>query len=81
VPFTKFYVRNGFTYGGTNIEYNPEPKPNNIIPNYSIIREEIQIQYTTFDGNGTLFYDNRDEYVLPGTGDKYIKFTKTGVFT
>jgi hypothetical protein len=80
-PYQKLYVRNGFTYGGTNIYYDPIVKPNNIIPNYSIIPQQIRTQYTTFDGNGTRFFDNRDEYVLPGTGDKYIKFTKTGVFT
>jgi len=80
-PYQTLYVRNGFTYGGTNIYYDPIVKPNNIIPNYSIIPQQIRIQYTTFDGNGTRFYDNRDEYVLPGIGDKYIKFTKTGVFT
>jgi hypothetical protein len=79
--YEKLYVRNGFTYGATNIYYDPIVKPSNIIPNYSIIPQQIRIQYTTFDGNGTRFYDNRDEYVLPGTGDKYIKFTKTGVFT
>jgi hypothetical protein len=80
-PYQKLYVRNGFTYGGTNIYYDPIVKPNRVIPNYSIIPQQIRTQYTTFDGNGTRFYDNRDEYVLPGTGDKYIKFTKTGVFT
>jgi hypothetical protein len=80
-PYQKLYVRNGFTYGGTNIYYDPIVKPDRVIPNYSIIPQQIKIQYTTFDGNGTRFYDNRDEYVLPGTGDKYIKFTKTGVFT
>jgi len=80
-PYQKLYVRNGFTYGGTNIYYDPIVKPNRIIPNYSIIPQQIRTQYTTFDGNGTRFFDNRDEYVLPGTGDKYIKFTKTGVFT
>lgn len=80
-PYQKLYVRNGFTYGATNIYYDPIIKPNNSIPNYSIIPQQINIQYTTFDGNGTRFYDNRDEYVLPETGDKYIKFTKTGVFT
>ena len=79
--YQTLFVRNGFTYGGTNIYYNPIVKPNNTIPDYSIIPQQIRIQYTTFDGNGTRFYDNRDEYVLPGTGDKYIKFTKTGVFT
>jgi hypothetical protein len=76
----KLYVRNGFTYGGTNIYYEQDPKPN-IIPNYRIISQAIRTQYTTFEGNGTRFYDNRDKYVLPGIGDKYIKFTKTGVFT
>ena len=80
-PYQKLYVRNGFTYGATNIYYDPIVKPNNLIPNYSIIPQQIKIQYTTFDGNGTRFYDNRDEYVLPESGDKYIKFTKTGVFT
>jgi hypothetical protein len=79
--YEKLYVRNGFTYGATNIYYDPIVKINNTIPNYSIIPQQIKIQYTTFDGNGTRFYDNRDEYVLPGIGDKYIKFTKTGVFT
>jgi len=79
--YQKLYVRNGFTYGGTNIYYDPIVKPNRVIPNYSIIPQQIRTQYTTFDGNGTRFFDNRDEYVLPGTGDKYIKFTKTGVFT
>lgn len=79
--YQKLYVRNGFTYGATSIYYDPIVKEGLLIPNYSIIPEQINTRYTTFDGNGTRFYDNRDEYALPEQGDKYIKFTKTGVFT
>ena len=75
------YVRNGFTYGGTNIYYDPVVKPGNLLPNYSIIQQQIVTESTKFDGGGTRFYDNRDQYSLPEQGDKYIKFTKSGVFT
>ena len=75
------YVRNGFTYGDTNIYYDPVIKSGKSIPNYSIVPQQIRTTYTTFDGNGTRFYDYRDEYVVPEQGDKYIKFTKIGVFT
>jgi len=75
------YVRNGFTYGDTNIYFDPVVKSGKSVPNYSKIPQQIRTTYTTFDGNGTRFYDNRDEYVVPEQGDKYIKFTKIGVFT
>ena len=79
--YDKFYVRNGFSYVGTNIYYDPIVKSGNTVANYSIIPQEIRTTYTTFDGNGTRFFDYRDEYTLPESGDKYIKFTKLGVFT
>lgn len=75
------YVRNGFTYGGTNIYFDPVVKSDKTVPNYSIVPQQIRTIYTTFDQNGTRFYDNRDSYVVPEQGDKYIKFTKIGVFT
>jgi hypothetical protein len=75
------YVRNGFTYGGTNIYFDPVVKSGKTVPNYSIVPQQIRTIYTTFDQNGTRFYDNRDSYVVPEQGDKYIKFTKIGVFT
>jgi hypothetical protein len=74
------YVRNGFTYGDTNIYFDPIVKTGKSVPDYSKIPQQIRTTYTTFDGNGTRFYDNRDEYVVPEQGDKYIKFTKIGVF-
>lgn len=75
------YVRNGFTYGDTNIYFDPVVKSGKSVPDYSKIPQQIRTTYTIFDGNGTRFYDNRDEYVVPEQGDKYIKFTKIGVFT
>jgi hypothetical protein len=75
------YVRNGFTYGDTNIYFDPIVKTGKSVPDYSKIPQQIRTTYTTFDGNGTRFYDNRDEQVVPEQGDKYIKFTKIGVFT
>jgi len=78
--YDKIYVRNGFTYGRTNIYYDPVIKTGNLYANYSIIPQQINTQYTSFDGNGTRFFDYRDEYSEPGTGDKYIKFAKLGVF-
>ena len=79
--FNRLYVRRGSRYGRSNIFFDPVIKPNKTVPNYTLFRQEIKTVATTFDGNGTRFYDNRDEYVVPEEGDKYIKFTKTGVFT
>jgi hypothetical protein len=76
----KVYVRNGLTYSGTNIFYDNVVQPGLTFPAYSVISEQVSTTYTTFDGNGTRFYDNRDIYSLPGEGDKYIKFAKLGVF-
>ena len=79
--YDTIFVRNGFTYGGTNIYFDPVVKSGKTVPNYSIVPQQIRTIYTTFDQNGTRFHDNRDSYVVPEQGDKYIKFTKIGVFT
>ena len=74
------YVRNGFTHGGVNIYYDPIIKTNNTVPNYSEISQEIKTTSTIFDGNGTLFYDYRDTYVVPDQGSKYLVFPRLNVF-
>jgi hypothetical protein len=79
--YQSIYVRNGFTYGGTNIFFDPLVKPGKIIPNYSKLPQQIKTTYTRFDGGGTRWFNYRDQYIVPEQGDKYIKFTKTGVFT
>lgn len=35
---------------------------------------------TTFDAANTLFYNNRDKFLLPEEGDKYVKYAQLGVF-
>jgi len=75
------YVRNGFSYGGTNIYFDRTVKAGNTVPNYSILTQKIRTTYTKFDLNGTRFFNNRDSFVVPEQGDKYIKFAKNGVFT
>jgi len=79
--YDTLFVKNGFTYGSTRIFYEPKLKTGKNYYNYSIKPEQISIVATTFDGSGTRFFDRRDSYVIPGQGDKYIKFAKTGVFT
>ena len=79
--YDTLYVRHGNTYGGTNIFFDPVVKSGFVVPSYSIIPEQIKTTYTTFDGNGTRFFNYRNSYTVPGSEDKYIKFTKTGVFT
>ena len=74
------YVRNGFTHGGVNVYYDPVIKTNNTLPNYSEIPQQIKTTSTIFDGNGTLFYDYRDTYVVPEQGNKYLKFPRINVF-
>ena len=74
------YVRNGFTHGGVNVYYDPVIKTNNTVPNYSEIPQQVKVTSTIFDGNGTLFYDYRDSYVVPEQGNKYLKFPRVNVF-
>lgn len=77
------YVRNGFTHGATNIYYDPvkDPiKPGKLVPNYSEIPQQIKTSGTIFDGDGTKFYDYRDTYVMPGQGEKALRFPHQNVF-
>lgn len=79
--YDKIFVRNGSNYGGTNIYYDPTVQPNKTIPSWQAIPQQISTVYTTFDGNGTRFFNNKDSYANPGQGDKYISYPRIGVFT
>jgi len=87
------FIRNGISHSGQRIYYDNtvialDP---NAIPGYSPISSSLQTVattydpinhlFTTFDSNGTKFFNYRDSYSIPEQGDKYIKFAKTGVFT
>jgi len=74
------YVRNGYTHGGVNIYYDPLIKSDKTVPNWSKIPQEIKTRGTTFDGDGTKFYDYRDNYVIPGQGEQALRFPHLNVF-
>lgn len=62
--------------------YDPLIKPGKTVPEYSLLSGNLpdSTQNTSFDGEGTRFVSDRDNYTEPGALDKYIKFPKTGVF-
>jgi hypothetical protein len=65
----------------TKLFYDQNLKNNQKVPGFSIVEQELQRnQRTTFDGSGTRFSNNRDQYQEPGALAKYIKFPKIGVF-
>ena len=74
------YVRNGFTHGSVNLYYDPTVKQGKTVPNYSEIPQQIKTSATVFDGDGTKFYDYRDNYVIPGQGEQALRFPKLNVF-
>ena len=74
------YVRNGLTYGGINIYYDPIIKADKLIPNFSKIPQQIRNTVTIFDGNGTRFFDYRDSYTVPEQGDTALIFPRINVF-
>ena len=79
--YDTLWVREGDTYRDSHIYFDPIVKTGSTVPNFSLIPQTINSTYTTWDGNGTRFYNYRDKPVVPEQGDKYIKYTKTGVFT
>lgn len=62
--------------------YGPQISTGKTVPEYNTLQQTVHNsnQNTTFDGTGTRFSTNRDNYNEPGTLDKYLKFPKTGVF-
>ena len=62
--------------------YDPVVAPGNTVPTYKVYNPTLadSTENTSFDGEGTRFSSNRDNYNEPGTLDKYLKFPKTGVF-
>lgn len=74
------YVRNGYTHGGVNIYYDPLIKTDKTVPNWSKIPQQIKTTSTVFDGDGTKFYDFRDNYVIPGQGEQALRFPRINVF-
>jgi hypothetical protein len=74
------FVRNGTSHGGVNVYYDPIINTGNVVPNWSEIPQQIKATGTIFDGNGTKFYDYRDNYVIPQQGEQQLLFPRQNVF-
>jgi hypothetical protein len=77
-------VRYGSKYGGNLIRYSVSSQiPPKTVPDYAILDTGVVeiVDGTTFDSNSTRFLNGVDSYQLPDSGDKYLKFPKTGVFS
>lgn len=74
------YVRNGQSRSGVNIYYDPVIAVNELVPSWSKITQQIRPAGTTFDGDGTKFYDFRDTYLSPGQGESAVRFPRLNVF-
>jgi hypothetical protein len=79
----KVKVLEGSSFGFTFLTYDPLIKDGFTVPAYSLWSDIVKSESNTtiFDKSGTRFFDYRDSYTAPGTGDKYIKFPQIGVFT
>jgi hypothetical protein len=78
-------VKFGSRYGGNQLYLDPNTVSSPYTEEYyTIIDDPVVVEEgdpTTFDQGTTRFRNNVDIYEQPDTGDKYLKFPKTGVFS
>lgn len=70
----------GAKYGGKRTYFDPIPTQNEPQPTYRLLEDAVLGEQTTFDENGTRFFQYKDEYAEPDVDDKYMKFPQIGVF-
>lgn len=83
-PSQRIRVLFGGTYAGAILYYNQTLSIGQTVPFYSVYKLQYSTiassSRTTFNGDSTKFFSNRDTYYAPGTEDKYVKFPQDGVF-
>ena len=77
-------IISGTSNANTFMDYGPDIPIGGTVPKYnpilSLAEQNDSNNRTRFDGGGTRFFDHKDKYALPETGDKYIKFPQIGVY-
>jgi hypothetical protein len=83
----KVKVGKGNSWGFTFLTYDATFDIDQTVPRYKYWENAVEAEagsedkdYTRFDGGGTRFFDYRDSYHDPESGDKYLKFPQIGVF-
>ena len=80
-PNQKVRVSFGNNYSGAVMYYNNTLSPGQTVPYYSVFKQINSItKRTTFNGDSTKFFSDRDTYYAPGSQDKYVKFPQFGAF-
>ena len=72
----------GTSYRETKLYYDPLVHPGHTVPEYSILSAHVNVstETTRFDGGGTKFCNDRDQFTLPEVGDVYLKFPKSNAY-
>ena len=79
-------IISGKTFSSAIYYYDPNVAPGKTVPSYSLYKLSraasiFSANATTFNGGTTKFVSSRDQYYVPGTQDKYLKFPQYGVFS
>jgi len=79
---SRIQVTDGKTYAGAVMYYAVPEIAGQTVPAYEVFqlgKNAIKTP-TTFNAGTTKFFTNRDQYYLPNSQDKYLKFPQNGVF-
>jgi Putative Ig domain len=81
-PNDRIRVYSGHTYGGSIMYYKNILSAGRSVPYYAVYyaATPATVKRTTFNNNTTRFLSYRDQYYMPGTQDKYVKFPQLGTF-
>lgn len=76
------FVRRGYTYGMSQLFYDPNVKIGLTAPDYSLLNADSRLTNspTLFDNNATRFFNDRDEYMPANEGNVSLKFPKTNLY-
>lgn len=75
-------IISGKNYTGSILHYVAPTLAGQTVPYYeTFLLSKVAIQKpTTFNSGTTKFFNNRDQYYVPNSKDKYLKFPQIGVF-
>jgi hypothetical protein len=79
---SRIQITDGKTYAGAVMYYAKPEIAGQTVPAYSVFqlgKNAIKTP-TTFNAGTTKFFSNRDQYYVPNSQDKYLKFPQNGVF-
>jgi hypothetical protein len=79
----KVQIVGGSSHSSSIYYYNNDLATGQTVPYYALykVSQNAVPNPTTFNAGTTKFISNRDQYYIPGSQDKYIKFPQYGAFS